>query len=218
MSHRVLYRAAGHEILLAGSRIERRAFVALRDVQRTTEAARAVARSLLSEAQAQIQAEFELARRRGYDDGAREGIAAVLGAAELEQRLRELLAARLADVVQHCLRSLLGEIGADAAFRQRALHLLRAGDGDAVATLLVHPTDVGRTRDLLAELTAHYRRPLGWLQVREAGHVEPGDLVLETRMGFVQNNLTLTLASLRDLVVQAVERAQAQLPLAMPPR
>ena len=98
------------------------------------------------------------------------------------------------------------------------LHLLRAGDGDAVATLLVHPTDVGRTRDLLAELTAHYRRPLGWLQVREAGHVEPGDLVLETRMGFVQNNLTLTLASLRDLVVQAVERAQAQLPLATPPR
>jgi len=218
MSHSVLYRAAGHEILLAGGRIERRAFIALRDVQRTTEAARAAARSLLSEAQAQIHAEFEQARRKGYDDGAREGLAAVLGAAEIEQRLRELLASRLADVVQHCLRSLLGEIGADAAFRQRALHLLRAGDGEAVATLLVHPTDVGRTQDMLAELTAHYRRPIGWLQVREAGHVEPGDLVLETRMGFVQNKLTLTLASLRELVVQAVERAQSQLPLAATPR
>ena len=211
MSFGVLHCQPERELRFDGSHIVRRAFEPLRDADALLQRARAEAEALRDQARQDVQRQFDEAREAGWRAGRAEALGAVLGSVEIESQLRELLADRLADLVEQCLRALLGEIGADEVLRQRARHLLRhAAPGHGV-TVYAHPAQAAAVRDAMTELVADQGGALHWLRVQGDEHCAPDALVLETRVGFVDSSVSLTLQGLREVIVQAVRRAHGQI-------
>lgn len=227
MSMGILYKSelpgSAPTLQFASPRIPRETFQALRQADEIVREAEMAATRLREQTAAMLGAQRQQARQEGFARGRSEALAGVLGTLEVERRLRELLSHRLADIVEHCVRSLVGELGEAELLRRRILHLLRTG-GAAVsdgadtdksggsealargATLYLHPDVLPQVRSLLATstpdgaaladlvLVADDRRP------REA-------LLLEMRSGFVESDLTLTLQDARTLVQQAAQQA-----------
>lgn len=215
MSLGVLYKAAspgaGPTLLFDGERLPREVFGALSladSVLREAEAAAAQLRAQTSEI---LNTQRREAHAQGLAQGRAEGMVAVLGTLEVERRMRELLASRLADVVEHCVRSVLGELGPQALLRQRVLHLVRTAATPGVATLYVCPEQLVQAQAAVAELAETVGGDVaGMLVVSDAG-CAPDALRLETKVGFVEASLELTLQDTRDIVVRALTHASQQL-------
>jgi type III secretion system HrpE/YscL family protein len=211
MSFGVLHRHAQRELWFGGSRISHRAFEQLRDADALLQRARAEAEALREQARQDVQQQFEEARKAGLQAGHAEALGAVLGSIEIEAQLRELLADRLADLVEQCLRALLGEIGSSEVLRQRARHLLRHVAPGRGVTVYAHPAQASAVRDAVTELLAEQGEALHWLRVQGNENCALDSLVLETQVGFVDSSVSLTMQGLREVIVQAVRRAHGQL-------
>jgi flagellar biosynthesis/type III secretory pathway protein FliH len=190
-------------LLVAAKRLTQVHLEALRDAEQVLALASAEATRIRGEARAEALTLKEAARAEGAGQGRRDAIVALLGTAELGRRLQELIAERLADVVQHTLRQLVGEPGDVAFMRRRIEHLLQSGHGIAspgaasAATLRCHPADFAVVRDAAAVI------PRGLRLVADPGR-PPGSLLLQLRDRFIESDLLLTLQQAGDLVRQAV--------------
>lgn len=211
MSLVVLHRTASTTLAFSGGRVERGAFRCLKLGDEVIREAKAAAQALREENVAQIAAELADANERGFTQGLSDGMVAVLGTLEVERRLRELLAERMADVVEQCVRSMLGEMGQAEVFKQRVRHLLRSSPAGSGATLHVCPAQAHLAHAIVAELSNLGGGDLSWLTVYSDDHCAPDVLVLETRVGFVDASIDLTLAAARDIISSAVRRAAASL-------
>lgn len=211
MSFGVLHRQPERELWFDGSRIARRAFEPLRDADALLQRARDEADALREHAKQEVQRHYDEAREAGLQAGRAEALGAVLGSIEIEAQLRELLADRLADLVEQCLQALLGEIGASEVLRQRTRHLLRQVAPGRGVTVHAHPAQAAAVRDAVAELLAEQGQALHWLRVQGNEYCALDSLVLETQVGFVESSVSLTMKGLREVIVQAVRRAHGQL-------
>ena len=211
MSFGVLHRQPERELWFDGSRIARRAFEPLRDADALLQRARDEADALREHAKQEVQRHYDEAREAGLQAGRAEALGAVLGSIEIEAQLRELLADRLADLVEQCLRALLGEIGASEVLRQRTRHLLRQVAPGRGVTVYAHPAQAAAVRDAVTELLAEQGQALHWLRVQGNEYCALDSLVLETQVGFVDSSVLLTMKGLREVIVQAVRRAHGQL-------
>ncbi len=208
MSLTLLHRDGERSLALAGTRIERQVFKVLGSAQALwTEADAAVTRQ-----QQQAQAEAELLREqaweRGYDDGRVDGISSVLGSLEMERRARALLFDRLVELVEQCVRSMLGSLGDAELFRQRVQHLVRNHRAAGSARLRVCPSQAHWALAAVAELIPVADGELPWLSVVVDDECAPDDLVLETRVGFVDASVVLTLEGARRVIEAALQRAE----------
>lgn len=211
MSLVVLHRSGKAMLAFSGGRIERTAFNCLKLGDEVLQEAQSIAKVLREESEAEIAAESAAANERGFTQGLSDGIVAVLGTLEMERCLRELLAERMADVVEQCVRSMLGEIGNTEVFKQRVRHLLRSNPAGASATLHVCPSQAHLAQGVIAEQAALAGGDLSWLSVYSDDHCNVDALVLETRVGFVDASIDLTLAGARDIISRAVQRTAASL-------
>ncbi len=211
MSFGVLHRQPERELWFDGSRIARRAFEPLRDADALLQRARDEADALREHAKQEVQRHYDEAREAGLQAGRAEALGAVLGSIEIEAQLRELLADRLADLVEQCLQALLGEIGASEVLRQRTRHLLRQVAPGRGVTVHAHPAQAAAVRDAVTELLAEQGQALHWLRVQGNEYCALDSLVLETQVGFVESSVSLTMKGLREVIVQAVRRAHGQL-------
>lgn len=211
MSFTVLHRHGESTMLLAGQRIERRAFEVLGSADRLLAEAEARAEALHAELEQQLAAERAAAHEIGLQQGRRDGLVAVLGTLEAERRLAELLATRLADVVEQCVRNLLGDLGPVEVFQRRVRQLLRSQSAGGAATLHVCPTQAHLAQAIVDEQAQAAGAVLNWLTVHSDDHCARDCLVLETRVGFVDSSIELSLQATRDIVTRAVLSASAQL-------
>jgi type III secretion system HrpE/YscL family protein len=212
MSLGVLYSHEGRELRFHGTRIERQAFAVLREADLVLRNAEAAGQALRAQAASVMQEQAEQARLEGLREGHLEGLTAVLGTLDVELRLRELLAERLIDVVEQCVRKLLGDVGPAEVFRQRTRQLLRSAAPEGGVTLHVCPSQAHLARDIVAELGQEHGSELTWIRIRSDDHCEPDALVLETQVGFVDASVALTLAGARDALQQALLRSVQILP------
>jgi flagellar biosynthesis/type III secretory pathway protein FliH len=165
-----------------------------------------VLQTQIVQAQAQAQAQ-------GLAQGKAQGLASVLGTLEVERCLRELLSQRLAGIVEHCVRNLIGELGSAEFTRQRVMHLLRtASDSSARvsgATLYVNPEEVAQAQAIATSLsqTPTQNGDITTLNVVADANRAVDSLLLETKMGFIDSNLTLTLKEAEQLVQKALSYA-----------
>lgn len=213
MTLAVLHRSPGTEMLLAGTHIQRAAFAVLCDADQVLRQAQEAAQALQDDTERLLQAQRDIAFQAGLAEGRAAGTLAVLGSLEVERRLRDLLAARLADVVEQCLRSVLGDMGEAAVFQRRVRQLLRNVNPSGGATLHVCPAQAHLAQAVVDEAAQAAGAPLSWLTVMSDDHCRPDALVLETRVGFVDSSIELTLAGAREIIVSAVQRAASQLGL-----
>lgn len=215
MSLGVLYKAAnpgaGLSLLFDGERIPREAFGALRLADSVLREAEAAAAQVREQATEILDLEKLEAHAQGLAQGRAEGMAAVLGTLEVERRMRELLASRLADVVEHCVRNVLGELGPQALLRQRVLHLVRTAATPGAATLYVGPEQFALAQAAVAELAETIGGDVAALVVVSDAHCAVDALRLETKVGFVEASLALTLQDTRDIVARALAHASQQL-------
>jgi flagellar biosynthesis/type III secretory pathway protein FliH len=217
MSLCVLHRSGEQAIAFSGGFVARGAFSSLKRADELLHQAQAYAheKALLADEA------FESQRREGYEagyaSGKSDGITAVLRTLEVDQRSRELLAVRMADVVEQCIRSVLGDIGPAEVFRRRVQHLVRTAPGTAPAVLHVSPSQAHVAQAVVAELARDSAASLNWLTVMSDDHCAPHVLVLETQVGFVDASIELTIEGVRDLIGKALLQAGAQVPLAQAP-
>jgi flagellar biosynthesis/type III secretory pathway protein FliH len=182
--------------------------------------AQAAAAQLREQTIAMLDAQLRQAQAQGFAQGHAQAMTHVLGTLEVERRLRELLSHRLADVVEHCLRGLLGEFGEHGLMRQRVLHLLhtagsslgaaRAASTDAgigPATLYVCPEQLPLAQQVVNELNQGLSGSIAGLKVVADDRRAPDSLLLETRVGFIESNITLTLQEMRSLLQQSLDHA-----------
>ena len=189
------------QLMFGGSRIPRGTFQVMRQADEVLREAQAAASQLRVQSAAALASRHEQAREEGFAQGQAQGMAAVLGTLEVERRLRELLSHRLAGVVEHCVRGVLGDLGDSRLLRERVLHLLRASgaglsavDSDEAArdalTLHVCPAQLSMAQEVVAELErGHEGRSPSMLTVVADKRRSPDALLLETRMGFVESDL-----------------------------
>ncbi len=208
MSLTLLHRDGEHRLALAGTRIERQVFTVLSSAQALwTEADAAVTRQ-----QQQAQAEAEHLRQQaweqGYAQGRVDGITSVLGSLEMERRARALLFERLVELVEQCVRSMLGSLGDAELFRQRVQHLVRNHRAAGSARLRVCPSQAHWALAAVAELIPVADGELPWLSVVVDDECAPDALVLETRVGFVDASVVLTLEGARRVIEAALQRAE----------
>jgi type III secretion system HrpE/YscL family protein len=214
MSLVILHRVDGQDIISASaSRIERGRFESLRSAADVLRAAKLAAAALREDSERVLAAQAAEAREAGFQQGLADAMLAVMGTLETERRLRQLLADRLADVVEQCVRSMLGDVGDAATFKQRVRHLLRNNPSGARATLHVCPAQVPLAQAAVAELAQDDSDGLAWLTIFGDEQCAANALVLETRVGFVDASLELTLAQARDVIGRAVQGAAARLGL-----
>jgi type III secretion system HrpE/YscL family protein len=212
MSLGLFHRTADREIRMQGSRIERQAFTALREADALLHDATLVAQRIREEAEAAAQALLVQARSEGFAQGRLEGMQAVIGTLALEERLRVLLADRLAGIVEQCVKSLLGDMGFAEAFKQRTRQLLRSATPAGGVTLHVHPAQAPLAREVVAEMAREHGAELPWLRIHADDHCADNTLVLETQVGFIDANVELTLEAARHAIAQAFAQAEQQLP------
>jgi hypothetical protein len=221
MSLGLLYKAelagAPPTLQFGGPRIPRETFQTLRRADEMLREAEAAATRLREQTAALLGAQRQQAHNEGFARGRNEALAAVLGTLEVERRLRELLSHRLADIVEHCVRSLVGELGEAELLRRRILHLLRTGGAgesngetpERGATLYLHSELLAQLRPLLTTATPE-DAPLADLLLVADERRPRESLLLELRTGFVESDFTLTLQEARTLVQQAVQEATRQ--------
>lgn len=209
------------QLLFSGARIPSDTFQVLCLADDVLREAQVAAGQLREQAATTLHAQQRRAHAQGFAEGHAQAMTRVLGTLEVERRLRELLSHRLADLVEHCLRGLLGEIGEPVLTRQRVLQMLRtarsaAGNAsvastDSVmgtATLYVCPEQLSLAQKVAAEMD---QGDVGVLKVVADDRRAPDSLLLETRVGFVDSNLVLTLQEARHLVQQALAHAMQAL-------
>ena len=211
MTFGVLHTGRLRSMLVTGGRIERHSFEALVASDSLLQEAQAAAQAVLASAERTVAEQCEKAREEGFAQGRNEGIVAVLGTLEVERRMRELLTGQIAALVEQCVRNLLSEIGAEDVFRRRVVRLIRNGSAAGASKLHVHPGQVHLVHDLMAQQTQDHGEDLAWLTVMSDESCQRDTLVLETKVGFVDASLDLTLAGVNDIICRAVERATAQL-------
>jgi type III secretion system HrpE/YscL family protein len=200
-------------LLLDATRVDKAAFRALRDCEAAVAAAAAAGERIREHAEQNAREAYEQAQMRGFEAGRVEGVIAVLGTLDAEQRLRELLSDRLAALVEHCVRSILADFGADEVFRRRTLQLIRAGAPGGSAILHVCPSQTQAVQRVLQSHAQATGAQLSWLTVQSDEGCEPDTLVLETEVGFIDASLALTLDGVHAMIGKAVQRAAAQLGL-----
>ncbi len=214
MSFLVLHRVDGDPSILArASRIERSRFETLKSASQVLQVAHDAAQRLREESEEVLAAQAARAREEGHAQGMADAMVAVMGTLETERRLRQLLADRMADVVEQCVRSLLGEIGNTDVFQQRVRHLLRSNPQGSRATLHVFPAQAHLAHAVIAEQASAAGGELAWLTVHSDEQCAPDALVLETRVGFIDASIELTLANARDVISRAVQGAAARMGL-----
>ena len=209
------------QLLFSGSRIPRETFRVMRLADDVLREAERSAAQLREQAAAEAASQKEQARRQGFEQGRIEAMAAVLGTLEVERRLRELLSHRLADIVEHCLRGMLGEFGEPQLMRQRVLHMLNKADASAMpngsggqaasvgaATLYVCPEQLPMIQEVVSALG---QDNIGGLTVVADGRRAPDALLLESKVCFIESHLQLTLQEARELVQQALAHAMQML-------
>ena len=211
MSFAVLHRHNDSTMLLSGHRIERAAFQVLGSADRMLAEAAAAAQALHDDVDRMVQSQLAAAHETGLREGRADGVVAVLGTLEVERRLRELLASRIADVVEQCVRNLLGDMGPVEVFQRRVRQLLRSGAAGSAATLHVCPAQAHLAQAIVDEQAQVAGGDLNWLTVLSDDHCARDSLVLETRVGFVDSSIELTLNAARDIISRAVVRAASQL-------
>jgi type III secretion system HrpE/YscL family protein len=205
VSFLVLHHTDGEPgLAVRGARIERRRFNTLQKATQVIQAAREAADSLREESEALLAQEQAQARDAGYARGLADAMVAVMGTLETERRLRQLLADRMADVVEQCVRSLLGDTGPTEVFQQRVRQLLRNNPSGSRATLHVCPAQAHLAHAVLAEQANAVGGDLAWLTVHSDEQCQLDALVLETRVGFIDASIDLTLAQARELISRAV--------------
>jgi type III secretion system HrpE/YscL family protein len=217
MSFVVLHRVNDEpSIAVSATRIERRRFASLQSAAAVLGAAQRAAATLREESEQLLAQQEAEAREAGFAQGLADGVVAVMGTLETERRLRQLLADRMADVVEQCVRSLLGDIGPTEVFQQRVRHLLRNNPAGSNATLHVCPAQAHLAQAILNEQTAALGPSGGdmsWLSIYSDEQCAPDALVLETRVGFVDASIDLTLAHARDIISRAVQGAAQRMGL-----
>jgi type III secretion system HrpE/YscL family protein len=213
MTLAVFHRSPGTHMLLSGTHIQRAAFAVLCDADQVLSHAQQAAQTLHDDTERLVQAQRDMAFQAGLAEGRTAGTLAVLGSLEVERRLRELLASRIADVVEQCLRSVLGDMGEATVFQRRVRQLLRNVNPAGGATLHVCPAQAHLAQAVIDEQGEAAGAPLRWLSVMSDDHCQPDALVLETRVGFVDSSIELTLAGAREIISAAVQRAASQLGL-----
>jgi type III secretion system HrpE/YscL family protein len=214
MSFMVLHRLDGEAIITASAtRIERGRFDALQTAGGVLRAAQLAATALREDSEQLLAAREEEAREAGYAQGVSDAMVAVMGTLDTERRLRQLLADRMADVVEQCVRGMLGDIGPREVFQQRVRHLLRNSPAGSNATLHVCPAKAHLAQAVVAEMAAAAGGELSWLSIYSDEQCGPDTLVLETRVGFVDASIDLSLASARELISRAVQGAASRLGL-----
>lgn len=211
MGFAVLHRHNDSTMLLSGRRIERAAFQVLVSADRLLDEAAVAARALRDDVDQLVQAQRAEAHETGLREGRADGMLAVLGTLEVERRLRELLASRIADVVEQCVRNVLGDLGPVEVFQRRVRQLLRSGATGGAATLHVCPAQAHLAQAIVDEQAQVAGGELNWLTVFSDDHCARDSLVLETRVGFVDSSVELTLNAARDIISRAVVRATSQL-------
>ena len=212
----------GSSLLFSGERLPRDTFQAMRLADNVLREAEAAADELRARTAATLQAQTQDARAQGFALGKAEGLAAVLGTLEVEQRMRQWLSEQLAEVVEQCVRSLLGELGEPALMRSRILHLLSLGaaqaSGAGQVTLHVHPAQAMLVQSVVDGLIQAPSEPaqgaesqgsFAGLIVEPDPHRAVDSLLLETRTGFIESDLELTLQQTKSLLLQALMHAQA---------
>jgi type III secretion protein L len=220
MSLSFLHRQGGHALAFSGGLIERAAFQPLQDASEVLRQAEHYAQEKTAQADEAFESQRLQGYERGFASGKNDGVMAVLRTLEVEQRSRELLAGRMADVVEQCIRNMLGDIGPAEVFRRRVQHLVRTAPGgapgSAPAVLHVCPSQAHVAQAVVAELAHSSAAPLSWLTVVSDDHCAPHVLVLETQVGFVDASIELTIQGVRDLIGRALTQASAQVPHATP--
>ncbi len=211
----VLYKAASPDaaptLLFDGARLPRGSFHALRLADSVLREAEAAAAQLREQTAEVLDAQKLEARAQGLAQGRADGMVAVLGTLEVERRMRELLAGRLADVVEHCVRSVLGDLGPQALLRQRVLHLVRTAATPGAATLSVCPEQLAQAQVAVAELGETMGGDVAALVVVSDARCAFDTLLLETKVGFIETSLEVTLQDTRDIVLRALAHATQQL-------
>ena len=211
MSFAVLHRHNDNTMFLSGRHIERGAFQVLLSADRVLDEADVAAQALRDDMDRMVQAQLAEAHAIGLREGRADGTLAVLGTLEVERRLRELLASRIADVVEQCVRNVLGDMGPVEVFQRRVRQLVRSGATGGAATLHVCPAQAHLAQAIVDEQAQVAGGALNWLTVFSDDHCARDSLVLETRVGFVDSSIELTLSAARDIISRAVARATSQL-------
>lgn len=210
MSFVVLHRSGDEALAVGGAVIQRRAYSVISSADRLLRDSREMAERTLAEAQDAAAQVHREAWEQGFAQGRLEGVESVLGTLETERRLRELLALRLAAIVEQCVRSMLGDIGSAEVFRARVIHLVRSTPPTPGMRLHVCAAQTPAARAALADLQSHFGVDINWLEVVGDERREPDSLMLETRVGFVDASVEMTLEAARDLIRRALLRPQAQ--------
>lgn len=211
---------ATQALMFSGPRIPRDTFKALSLADDVLREAEAAADQIRQQASTVLEQQRLHAHAQGLAQGRAQAMVAVLGTLEVERRLRELLSHRLADIVEHCVRSLLGDIGETRLLRQRILHLLATAGTQATplgaaspqepglgsATLYVCPEQAPLVQQMVAELSqaANGSGMVAGLVVMADPRRAPDSLLLETKMCFLDSDLTLSLQETRALVQDAL--------------
>lgn len=207
-----LHGAARGQLAAAGTRIGREELVRLQGIDALLREAEATAASMVAVAGERAEA----VRRSAFDDGQRQGreaaLVAILGTLEVERRMIELLADRIGGVVEQCVRSLIGQVGATELFARRIQHAVRSLTPDGRATLHVAPAQAHLAQEAIALLAEQSGTDLRWVAIHLDEHCQPDEFVIETDIGFVDARLSTTLQGARRIIEQAIRRAGEQLP------
>jgi flagellar biosynthesis/type III secretory pathway protein FliH len=161
----------------------------------------------MDDSEAESFRQLEKAREAGFEQGRLEGIVAVMATLEVERRMRELLTAQIASLVEQCVRNILSEIGAEEVFRRRVQRLIRGSATVGGSKLHVNPGQAHVVHTMLAKHKQDDGGDLSWLTVTSDETCARDTLVLETQVGFIDASLDLTIASFRDILSRAVDRA-----------
>ncbi len=208
-------------LMFSGARIPRGTFKVLSLADDVLREAEAAADQIRMQASAVVEQQRQEAHALGFAQGRTQAVAVVLGTLEVERRLRELLSHRLADIVEHCVRNLLGDIGEPRLMRQRILHLLATAGTQAMpmvaagtqdpglgtVTLYVCPEQAPLAQQMVAELSQGASGVIAGLVVVADPRRAPDSLLLETRVSFLDSDLTLSLQETRALVQDALTHA-----------
>ena len=83
----------------------------------------------------------------------------------------------MADVVEQCVRGMLGDIGPREVFQQRVRHLLRNSPAGSNATLHVCPAKAHLAQAVIAEMATAAGGELSWLSIYSDEQCAPDTLV-----------------------------------------
>jgi type III secretion system HrpE/YscL family protein len=214
MSFLVLHRLDGEPIITTkATRIERSRFEALHEASGVLRAAQHAAEAMREDSEYLLATREEEARQAGYERGMAEAMVAVMGTLDSERRLRQLLADRMADVVEQCVRGIIGDPGSREVFGQRVRQLLRAAPAGSNATLHVAPAQAHLAREAITQVAAAAGGELTWLSLYVDEQCPSDALVLETQVGFIDARIELSLAAAREAISRAVQGAASRLGL-----